>query len=171
VSSARKKAEEFEGDQFAGIDARTEPVNHTGFIIFKNRKSGELLLNQQNRDEHGKFSGGGVYCRIDAEQMRKDGLHGYDLFFNVTGVRTFEEASEIEAASVGEQNLFYETHRAVWIFRPAQDEIVFWPMRPVWQGDRVISVYLAPEDASHLPWPTTPENFFESLMAAFDIAR
>ena len=146
-------------------------MTQSSFIVLLDRTSGAFLLSQQKQDQDGKFSGGGICSYFDTDQMRTRGPDFAELLFNVTGVRTFEEPSEIEAASLGKQNQFYKTHKAVWVFRPTQDELVFWPMRPVWQDDQVISVYLDPEDASHLPWPTTSEKFFANRMAVFEISR
>jgi hypothetical protein len=130
------------------------------------RQSGEFILNQQNGSEDGTPHGAGACFPCDADEMKEHGPDYANQLFNVAG-----GASEIETASAEKQNVFYKTHRAVWVCRPEPDEVLLWPMRPVFEGDEVISVYLAAEDASHLPWPIIPEKFFESLMAAFEIAQ
>ncbi len=70
--------------------------------------------------------------------------------------------------SPDEERQFFLTHECVWVYRPALNEIVFWPNQIVQRRSRFIPVGLDPEDTIHLSWPTTEDKFFDFLMQAFE---
>jgi hypothetical protein len=146
-------------------------MKQPSFNVFQNRKSGEFVLSRQFEDEHGLHCDTGGFVRFDREQMKVDGCRFTEEHFEAFQTRKSNEPSEFQQMSAEEKNLFYKAHKNVWVYRLSQDEVVAWPMRVAKRGSLYLPVPLEPEASLRIPWPTSPDRFFDILIAALDSAH
>jgi len=147
------------------------PMKQASFNVYLNRKSGEFVVSLQFEDEHGLHCDTGPFLRFDRERMKQDGLRFTEEHFVAFQTRTSNEPSEFQQMTAEEKNRFHKAHKHVWVYRSGANEIVLWPMRVAKRGGFMAPIALEPEESIHLSWPTTPDQFFDNLVAAFENAR
>lgn len=142
-------------------------MKQPSFNAYFDRKTGQFVLSRQFEDEHGLNCDTGGFIRYNSEQMKISGLSFAQQHFAEFEHRRSDEPSEFQAMSTEEEARFFLTHDNVWVYRPEPDKIVFWPSQIVKRSGRFVPLPLDPEDTIDLVWPATSQEFFESLMLAF----